>query len=77
MGLEALRGAGRACEYARLDFADSPRGIRSAAIRLEANWQGGATESFEHELAQWLRAMAERIEQAGWFARELSRQAEG
>jgi WXG100 family type VII secretion target len=74
---EELRSAGRACEYAHLDFEDSLREIRSAAMRLEANWQGGAAESFEYELGRWLRVMADRIEEAGWFARELARQAEG
>ena len=73
---EELRSTGRACEYAHLDLEDSLREIRSAAMRLEANWQGGAAESFEYELAQWLRAMADRIEQAGWFARTLAHQAE-
>ena len=74
---EELRSAGRACEFSHLDFEDSLREIRSAAMRLEANWQGGAAESFEYELGQWLRVMAEQIEQAGWFARTLARQAEG
>jgi WXG100 family type VII secretion target len=74
---EELRSAGRACEFSRLDFEDSLQEIRSAAMRLEANWQGGAAESFEYELGQWLRVMAELIEQAGWFARTLARQAEG
>jgi WXG100 family type VII secretion target len=74
---EELRSTGRACEFAHLDFEDSLQEIRSTAMRLEANWQGGAAESFEYELAQWLRVMAEKIEQAGWFARVLARQAEG
>ena len=74
---EELRSAGRACESAHLDLEDSLREIRSAAMRLEANWQGGAAESFEYELAQWLRTMAERIDQAGSFARILARQADG
>ena len=74
---EELRSAGRTSEFSRLDFEDSLQEIRSAAMRLEANWQGGAAESYQYELAQWLRVMAEQIEQAGWFARTLARQAEG
>jgi uncharacterized protein YukE len=74
---EEFRIAGRGCEYAQLDFEDSLMSIRAAAARLEASWQGGAAESFEYELGQWLRGMAERIEQAGWLARTLVRQAEG
>lgn len=74
---EELRSVGRACEYAHLDFEDSLREVRAAAVRLEANWQGGAALSYQYELAQWLRAMAEQIEQAGYFARVLARQAEG
>jgi uncharacterized protein YukE len=73
---DELRDTGRECERAYLALADSLRGLRAAAYRLEADWQGGAAESFQYELGEWLRGMAEAVEEADFFGRVLASQAE-
>jgi WXG100 family type VII secretion target len=74
---DEIRNTGRAIEMASLDLEDSFREVRTAAYQLEANWQGGAAESFDIELMEWLRVMAEMIKQAEYFGRALAHQAEG
>jgi uncharacterized protein YukE len=74
---DEIRSTGRACEIAYLDLEDAFREVRAAAYRLEANWQGGSADSFQYELTEWLRVMAQRIEQMDYFGRVLARQAEG
>lgn len=74
---DALRETGRAFEIACLDLDDSYREMRTEAYRLEANWQGGAAGTFQAELQDCLRTLAEKSDLLDGLARELIRQAEG
>ncbi len=73
---EEIRDVARVCETALIDWDDAYSIIRTAAFRLEAGWQGGSADTFQADLQNWLRIMAEEVNLLDRLARMLARQAD-